>query len=88
MTDIKQPGRRDSRQAKSARDALDKEFEVQFIVMVDKSLKKQFALCCQSQNTTMKKVINDFMKTWSKKHYQAAMNDYENLPEKVERRDL
>ena len=87
MTDIKQPGRRDSRQAKSARDALDKEFEVQFLVTMDKSLKMQFSLCCKSQNTTMKKVINDLVKNWSKKNYTGAMDGFEKLPEKVERRD-
>lgn len=84
---MKEPARRDSRQARSARNALDKEFEVQFLVTMDKSLKMQFSLCCKSQNTTMKKVINDLVKDWSKKHYKGAMEGFEKLPKKVERRD-
>lgn len=85
--DIKQPGRRNSRQAKSARQVLDKENEGQLVIRLDKSLRRQFSLSAAFQDTSMNKAVNVFINGYVKKYYPEAKKGLENLEEQAERRE-
>jgi len=83
---MKEPTRRGSRQADSARKVLDKENEGQLVIRLDKSLRKQFSLSAEFQNTSMNKAVNEFINGYVKKHYPDAMRGVENLEKQAERR--
>ena len=81
------PSRRKSRQSESARKVLDKENEGQLVIRLDKSLRKQFSLSAEFQDTSMNKAVNVFINSYVKKHYAAAMEGVVNLEEQAERRE-
>ena len=87
MTEIKQPGRRNSKQAKSARKALDDENMGQFVTRLDKSLRAQFSLSVKFQKTSMNKAVVEFINGYVKKHYGDAIKGVENLEKQAERRE-
>lgn len=57
----------------------DKRNEPQLVVRLDKTLRKQFSLCAQSQNTSMNKAVNEFIRGYVKKHYPAVIAEIAEL---------
>lgn len=88
MSEMKQPQRRASRQASSARKVLDKENEGQLVIRLDKSLRRQFSLSAEFQDTSMNKAVNVFINSYVKEHYPDAKKGVENLEKQAERREI